>query len=73
MNNLKPLTDQELEQANGGVLKSSQPIVTDQCSKASTKEACNALGDACLWDNNACRTVEQAEQGGIPSAQTRFI
>lgn len=58
LDNLRPLTDEELQSANGGAPPGPLPPTSGACSDYYNKERCNASGK-CSWDedNYHCRPL----------------
>ena len=70
---LQSQTDQELEQANGGILMSSNDAPADKCVEATTKAACDALGEPCIWMLYKCVKTEKPAEVTRPGTPNSFI
>lgn len=61
--NLKSLTDQELEQANGGtiVIRKTGTVQNSACRKFKTEDECKAQGNNCQWEDGLCVPADESQ------------
>lgn len=63
--NLTPLTDQELEQANGGKIETviADSMKDSSCRNFRTKDQCKEQSDKCQWEDGLCVPADGLQPG----------